>query len=451
MTPAEQGSAGAAVRRVALRVLAAVERGGRSDRLLDQELRGAPLDERDRRLTTEIVYGTLRRLQSLDRTLAPFSKRPWAGLDDQVRNALRMGAYQVAFLRSVPAHAAVHATVGALPAKQRGARGMVNAVLRAWLRSGGQLCRGNGEIAARCEAPEWLAQRWVERYGAAATQGWFEAALEPPLSVLRMHPRRQAADKTLGALAAAGIQVRPSPWVSGAVRVDSGPPVAPQAFRQGTLSARSEAAQLVVGLLPRLGDGLVLDACAGRGGKSVQLAEESGARRVVAIDVNPGSLRDCALTARRTRAPEVVCVAGDLAHATPLRGRFDRILVDVPCSGLGTIRRHPEIKWRITPRQLEQRAAQQRLILGSCLGALAPGGYLLYVTCSTEPEENEQVVAAALEGRIQYHQEPVKAASPVDRMIGADGALRTFPAEPELDGFYAALVRRQGGRRGSQA
>lgn len=451
MTSADQGSAGTEVRRVALRVLAAVDRGGRSDRLLDDELRGAQLDERDRRLATEIVYGTLRRLQSLDRTLAPFSKRPWKSLDDQVRNALRMGAYQVVFLRSVPAHAAVHATVGALPARQRGARGMVNAVLRAWLRSGGQLCPGDGEVAARCEVPEWLAQRWVERYGAASARGWFEAALEPPLSVLRLHPRRQPAETTLGLLAAAGIAVQPSPWVRGAVRLGSGPPVAAEAFRQGTLSARSEAAQLVVGLLPRLDDGLVLDACAGRGGKSVQLAEESGARRVVAIDADTGSLRDCALTARRTRAPEVVCVAGDLAHGPPLRARFDRILVDVPCSGLGTIRRHPEIKWRITPRQLAQRAAQQRLILASCLEALAPGGYLLYVTCSTEPEENEQVVAATLDGRVEYHQEPINAAAPVGCMVGADGALRTFPAQPELDGFYAALVRRQGGRQGSQS
>ncbi len=446
MSPSGGGSAGSAARRVALRTLVAVESGDRSDRALDRELSRARLTERDRRLATEIVYGTLRRRGSLDRTLAPFSRRPWSRLDPTVRNALRMGAYQAALLRSVPSHAAVDATVAAVPGHRRGARGLVNAVLRAWLRSGGQLDAGE-DLAGRLEVPEWLAHRWLERYGEQIASAWFEATLHPPIPVVRVHPRVLTPTGAIERLASEGIDAVISPWIEQALRIRQGNVVATETFRSGALSARGEAGQLVARLLPPAAGGLVLDACAGRGGKAVQLAEECGARRVVAIDLTHRRLRDAAAAARDAATPEVVAVAGDLAQPAPLRARFERILVDAPCSGLGTIRRHPEIKWRLGQERLSELATLQRRILTTALDLLAPGGTLLYVTCSTEPEENEQVVSSVLAERQDVAQVAIAAVGAPAPCVGPDGAFRTFPQQPDLDGLYAAMLQRSPGGR----
>lgn len=428
---------GSAPRLLALEVLAAVERGARSDRALDGALARHKLADADRRLATEIIYGTLRRQGSLDRALAPHCDRDWKRLDAPLRAAARMAAYQALYLRSVPPHAAVDATVGALKARRQRGAGLVNAVLRSWARAG---CPdGHGEdMAQRLDVPQWLAQRWVARWGTDASEAWFAAALRPAVAGLALHPRVAVREETVAVLDGAGVQTEPSPWVSGALRLPAGGHATTLAH--AAVTPRSEASQLVTSLLSPGGQ-WALDACAGRGGKAIQLAEIGVADRVLALDVHGARLRACRLAAGRAQTPEVLVARADAARL-PCAQTFDRILVDAPCSGLGTLRRHPEIRWRIRPRDLERLASTQRDILRSAVDALRPGGELLYVTCSTEPEENEQVVQWLLQEVPGAELLPLRAAPPVDRLIGEDGMLRTYPAEPDLDGFFAARLTR---------
>ncbi len=429
-----------ASRELALGVLAGVEHGGRSDRLLDTALGGSELGDRDRRLATEIVYGPLRRQATLDRTLERHCNQPLSRLEPVVRCALRLAAYQCAFLRSVPPHAAVFATVEAVKRRHRKAAGLVNGVMRAWLRAGAELDQGDGSLAARLDVPPWLASRWIRRYGAATTEAWWRAALEPAPRALRVHPRVLSMPQAIEQLADAGVEAEPSSVVRHCVRVLSGSLAGCDAVPQGLMTPRSEAGQLVTELLPA-GNGWTIDACAGRGGKSVQLAED-GARRVLALDIDPRSLVDARASASGAGTREVHPVCADLTATAPVYGEVDRILVDAPCSGLGTVRRHPEIKWRLDAGRLTGLARRQRQLLARGLETLRPGGFLLYVTCSTEKEENEAVVEAVLRehgGVRNVGLEPGALAG----AINADGRLRTYPMHTELDGFFAALLQRE--------
>ena len=431
--------AGVASRALALGVLVGVERGGRSDRLLDVALRASQLEQRDRRLATELVYGSLRRQATLDRTIARFCDQPFSRLEPVVRCTLRLAAYQCAYLTSVPSHAAVFASVEAVKERRPRAAGIVNGVMRAWLRAGAALDEGDGSLAARLDVPPWLAQRWLARYGEAATEAWWQAALEPAPRALRVHPRVLSTEAALAMLGEAGIEADKSPIDDNCVRLGGGSLSGCDAVSQGLMTPRSEASQLVAGLLPP-GQGWTVDACAGRGGKSVQLAE-AGAAGVLALDLDAVLLADAGAAAARAAVPEVRTACADLTSELPVRGQVDRILVDAPCSGLGTVRRHPEIKWRLDAGRLAGLARQQRRLLSRALAVLAPGGLLLYVTCSTEPEENEAVIETVLPSHPDIRRQALAVDSVAD-VIGAEGYFRTYPPRPELDGFFAALLRR---------
>lgn len=432
------GIGGHAVRTAALRVLMRVERGRRSDRSVDEVLSASRLPPRDRGLVTEIVYGTLRRQRSLDRTLGAHCDRPLEDLDAPVRVTLRMAMYQSAFLRSVPPHAAVHRSVEALKRVRPRAVGFANAVLRAWLRAGGEIDGGDGSVADRYELPDWLASRWDARFGGDA-HAWLEASLLPAAVEIRVQPWRGGAETVAARLREGGAEVTPSSRVPGCLRVDGGArEVLRELFDAGTAVPRSEGAQLVTGLLAPHGE-WVLDACSGRGGKARQLAE--GGLRVVCMDIDHERLRQSVALAARGEAPGLAWVRADLCRAAPLRAAVPDALVDVPCSGLGTIGRHPEIKWRVQPQQLEAFGARQQRILCEVAAHLAPSGTLLYITCSTEPEENEQVVEAALSETEGLRRDPFEAPPPGCR-IDASGDLRTFPQDPGLDGFYVARLTR---------
>jgi len=427
-------------RHVALDVLVSVAAGGASDRALDRALRRDKLAPRDRALATELVYGVLRRRQSIDRSLQRHSKRPLAKLDVAVLEALRLGAYQIDHLDRVPPHAAVGATVDAIKSHQRGAAGFVNAVLRSLLRASDAAPSASADTAFD-DVPAWWAERWRKRYGAADAAAWFAAGLEPAPLMIRPHPRVAEAADLPARLAEEGIEVEPATWAPGALRVASGNPVASPLLRRGAFALRGEAGQLVASLLPvRAGD-RVLDACAGRGGKTLQIAEDNDAAAVVASDLSPWRAAACRREARAAGIAEVHSVVADLTAPPPFRGGFAAVLVDAPCSGLGTIRRHPELKWRQRPEDLRRLAALQRTILDHAADALAEGGALLYATCSTEPEENEEVVEAVLERRGDLELRPLSLPSRLaEAFIDADGYFRTYPQCTDLDGFFAALV-----------
>lgn len=436
-------------RALALEALVRVERGGRSDRVLDELLRATEMDPRDRRLATELVYGVLRRRSSLDRCLRPSCSRPLAEVEPAVRAALRLGVYQLGYLDRVPAHAAVDATVEALKARRPRAAGFVNAVLRATIRGGDIAAAAAGEadgmatasrLALRYDVPAWWASRWLSRCGEAAAAGWLEASLEAPRLALRPHPAVAPADQTVRELRDAGVALEPSPLTPGCWRVVDGNPLDTPPFRRGAFALRSEAAQLVAACLGGGGTEPTLDACCGRGGKAVQRAEDVGGP-VVAADLSEARVRECRrLAARAGVGDRLRALVADLT-SPPLRAAFGACLVDAPCSGLGTVRRHPEIKWRAREEDLVGHAALQVRLLARCLALVRPGGEILYVTCSTEPEENERVVEAALDDLPSVRRRPVRLpdGAPED-LVGEDGYLRTFPTHPELDGFFAARL-----------
>ena len=434
---------GLASRALALRVLAAVDRGGASDRLLDCALRATPLEDRDRRLITEIVYGTLRRQSSIDRTLQPFCRRPLRRLHPEVRAAMRMAVYQCAFLRAIPVYAALDSAVEVLKDLRPAAARLANAVLRAWQRSGGEIDVGRVDcLADQSDVPEWLAKRWRRRYGRRRAAAWFEATLQPRPLVLRAHQEVLPSQELLRQLAAEEVVVVASDICPGALRVLSGNVLATKAFAMGAFSLRSEAAQMVTSLLRCRPAGRILDACSGRGGKAIQLAEDHELKFLTAVDLDAERLAVGRQLADRSRQISLMPVVADLAAPLPFGRVFDAALVDVPCSGLGTIARHPEIKWRVQLQSLRRLAMLQRAILQSCATALVPGGELLYVTCSTEPEENEAVVeaVAAADARLQVM--PIDTPVGIDPgFVGSDGYLRTYPSYPQLDGFFAARLR----------
>ena len=433
-------------RHIALDVLVRVEEGAPSDRSLDRQLRRHRPEDRDRRLATELVYGVLRRQRSLDAAIARHSDRPLADLDSPVRVGLRLGAYQLVHLDRVPDHAAIDRTVGAVKRRVPAGSGFVNGVLRAIQH---QRDTEGSEVAADSfalahDVPDWWAERWRGRYGDEAAASWFRCALEPAPVTLRSHPRAKAVDEIRRGLTEEGIEVQAARHARGALRVVAGNAIDSALLDSGAVSTRGEAAQLVTELLtPRRG-AIILDACAGRGGKAIQLAEDRDPALVVAADLAHWRARACRDAAEKARTPEVHPVVADLSTPGPFRGGFDAVLVDVPCSGLGTVRRRPELKWRNSPDRLRRLARLQRLILRSASQALAPDGLLLYVTCSTEPEENEEVVEATLAEVDELEPAPLRLPEGVDgRLIGDDGYFRTYPVFPELEGFFAAAVARR--------
>lgn len=444
-------------RQTALDVLLHVDRGAASDRALDRALRASRLDQRDRALATELVYGVLRRRLSLDRRIASHSRRPLAELDTPVLEALRLGAYQLAHLDRVPPHAAVDATVNAVKAHARGAAGFVNAVLRTLVREGrapeangrqGQPPGADGReaedgerrSAAFADVPEWWAARWRQRYGDEVAGDWFASTLAPSPLVLRPHPR-VAPEDLLERLAGEGIELEGAPHAPGALRAVGGSPVVSPLLHEGAFTLRGEASQLVAALLPLQPADRVLDVCAGRGGKTLQIAEDTRPALLVASDISPWRVAAARRDAIAAHVPEIHHVVADLSVPAPFARSFSAVLVDAPCSGLGTVRRRPELKWRNDVERLRRLAALQRRILDHAVDTLVPGGLLLYATCSTEPEENEDVVDAVLDARTDLERRPVPLPPGTDaRFVADDGYFRTYPLFDDLDGFFAALL-----------
>jgi 16S rRNA (cytosine967-C5)-methyltransferase len=446
-----------APRLAAVRTLLAVERGADLDRALDRELRAAALGERrDRALATAIAYAAVRHQARLDALLELAAGRKLMRVEAPVRAVLRASAAQLVVLDGVPEYAAV-STAPDLVRDLGVARaaGLVNGVLRGLLRdraaAEGQPVAGATDAAARLAAsasyPGWLAARWVERFGAERATALAERWNEPAALTLRLAP---GVDRGafVHALGQAGFEASPSPWLERAVRVRAAHPAELPGWHEGHFQPQDEASQAVVELLAPAPGETVLDLCSGLGTKTRAIVERAGGPlTVVACD---RSLKR--LVAQRTERARLGSsgaalgwVALDGAVALPFRGAgFDRVLVDAPCSGIGAIRRHPEIKWRRVAADPPRLAATQRALLATAVLALRPGGVLVYSTCSTEPEENEDVVRSVLAGDPRLIVQSARAwlPAPFAPLVGDDGFLRTYPEGEGLDGFFAARMLR---------
>lgn len=421
-------------RLLAVRVLTRVEEDGAwSQAALDAALgAGGDGDPRDRALATRLVYGTLAWQGRLDHAIAQVASRPLGRLDPLVLRVLRVGAYQSLLLDDVPPHAVVDTAVRAARALGRGparAAGLVNAVLR---RVGDARPPDDADVAAAASLPAWLAARWVARLGAPRALALGRALNAPPPGTIRATGDRLA----LAARLSAGDSGAPRRDVRPAVRARDGLVVTPfaglpqhPAFREGQFTVQDEASMLVVDLLDPLPGERVLDLCAGPGGKATHVAQRVGdAGRVDAIDLHPHRVRLVEEAARRLGVADRVAVRAADARAWEGPGRtrpYDRVLVDAPCSSLGTARRRPEVKWRVRPDDLPGLARLQGELLAAGARRVKPGGPVVYAVCSTEPDEGAAVVDAFL------------AQSPG---WTAAERLQTWPDADDMDGFFAARL-----------
>jgi 16S rRNA (cytosine967-C5)-methyltransferase len=285
-----------------------------------------------------------------------------------------------------------------------------------------------GWLTTEGSLPRWLAERWTRRLGAAVAVSRARALLDPPATVFRLNPRAAA---PAGAIASLAPQPRTVP---GALLATAGRVA--ELASQGLLYVQGEGSQLVAHLAAT--DGMVLDACAAPGGKATLMADLQGRGFVVAAEASPPRLATLAGLVRRWGAPNVACVGGDVLRP-PFRGAFATVLLDAPCTGLGTIARHPDVRWRVSEAEIARQARQQSAMIRSAAGLVAPGGRLVYATCSSEPEENEDVVAAFLAERPEFALAPLPEWASV---FSDSGFARTRPEASQGEAFFAAILHR---------
>jgi 16S rRNA (cytosine967-C5)-methyltransferase len=465
-------------RKAAYHILLAIERGqSHSDDLLRGKAVNA-LSAPDRNLATALVLGVLRWQIQLDHQIRPLLARPNANLDTEILISLRLGAFQLLHLNRIPARAAIDESVElAKQAGHRFASGMVNAVLRKLgavsqsdeegpaLKEHDFSRAVNNATSTRALAPEecfseemeahpsWMVERWISFYGIDAARAICRHGQSQPVLTARL-----ASPSIESELRAANIVLEPGQLLSNARSVIFGDVTATEAFREGRLRLQDEGSQLVADLASANLDQIlksILDACAAPGGKTLILAERNPQARIVAMESSAPRLAQL----QKRLAPHADRVECRLADATALTedSTFDLVLADVPCSGTGTLGRNPEIRHRLRPEDLARHAERQRAILAAALRAVRPGGFVVYSTCSLEPEENEQVVVAVLAAK--PNSRAVSLEARIETLLGAgiltnqgaerllacltpEGALRLLPGTFRTDGFYIALIER---------
>ncbi len=430
-------------RELALRVLHRVEREGAFANIaLQAALATSSLSEAERELATELVLGVLRWRARLDWTLQANCGRPLGELPPAIRQVLRMGAYQVLFLQRVPAAVAVSSGVDL--AKRYGHRGtaaLVNAVLRRVAREGEAALpqAPDHRLAVLGSHPLWLVRRWLTRWPQDEVRALCKANNTPPTAHVRVNTLRASPSAVADRLARAGLEVeRGALPESLRVRGPLGPRLT--LAEEGWIVAQDEAAMVVAHAVdPQPGE-LVVDACAAPGGKATHLAALMGDQgRVVACDVHP---RKVEVLARRARVLGAGCVEARRCDARSLDVRgAHRVLVDAPCTGLGVVRRRPEIRWRVQPEDLPRAAAVQREILLGASRAVREGGVLVYSVCSTEPEEGEGVVQWIVASG-GFMPEPFRVPWGDGTLEAQDGTLRLWPHRHGTDGYFVARLRR---------
>jgi 16S rRNA (cytosine967-C5)-methyltransferase len=432
-------------RSAAFKILLRVER---EQSFAVELLHSALLDDlspADRNLTTEIVMGVLRWRSALDDLIARFSFTPFRKLDLEVLTALRIGAYQLAFLSRIPAHAAVNETVELVKqGRKASAAGLANAVMRKLLAAqrSGKRITSQGTLAEVFAHPEWLVQRWIEQFGFAIAQKICEYDQQVPATALRL-----AGTEDEDELIKENIGLAPGALMKNARIVTSGDVTATRLFGTGAIAIQDEGSQLVAALV---GAGQrVLDCCAAPGSKTAAMATRLPEADIFAAELHPHRAR----LLRRMAAQGNVHVVNADALRLPFGSDFDRVLVDVPCSGTGTLARNPEIKWRLQPADLNDFHNRQIAMISAALKHVAPGGRLVYSTCSLEEEENEQVVEAALAQQTALRLVPLKEELLRLKLSGelvwnnldqltAGNFLRTIPGVHPCDGFFAAVLQR---------
>jgi 16S rRNA (cytosine967-C5)-methyltransferase len=435
------------------------------DSLLGNRREGGPrhgetarLDPRDERFAAEIAHGVVRHLSRVDWVVANAAGKEIGKIVAPALAAARIGVYQLLFTPSVPPYAAVSASVDLARTLAPQTAGFVNWLLRRVGPEAAALPRREdfGDetawLATFHSFPHWLVRRWVKRLGQAQAAQLLEAMNVHPPPHLRVNRLRGEPVAAGAALAAAGFEVVPGRFAPDALRVrGAGALTETTLFREGVIYFQDESSQLAaLVLMPRAGE-RILDACTGVGGKATQIAELSGnGAIVVAVDQDSGRLARLAENARRLGAAGIEQRRGDLLDPSTCAGeRFDAVLLDAPCSALGTIPRHPEIKWAKRASDPKRLAELQLRLLERSADLLAPGGRIVYSTCSTEPEEGEGVVGRFLAAHPGFGVTRIVGAGPggadilnAGELSTPEGFLRAWPHRHGIGGTFVALLAR---------
>lgn len=440
-------------RHTACTVLRRIQKeGGYADQLMDRELAAGHLIGPDRGLFAELVFGVLRRQGTLDHILGQLLDQPLNKLEPLVLILLRLGLYQLRYLDRIPESAAVNETVKLAKISAPRAGGLVNAVLRSYLRRHGQitfpdpLAEPAAAIAARHSHPLWLARQWLDQLGPEETAQLAEAASCPPPLTLRVNTLKTSRADFLQLLTGNSIIAEPCRFAPDGVIIGGRQQITGlPGFQEGLFAVQDEASQLASFLLGvRPGDG-VWDCCAAPGGKTTHLAQQMGNRGMLtATDISARKLPLIEESAARLGINIIKTATANLLHPQTLPTvQFDRILLDAPCSGLGVIRRNPEAKWRLTPDDLPRLAASQGAMLENAFRLLKPGGVLLYSTCSTTPMENEAIVHGFISDRNDCMLDNLNDIFPQWReLFTNEGMFRAWPHRYGMDGFFAARLKK---------
>jgi 16S rRNA (cytosine967-C5)-methyltransferase len=411
------------------------------------------LSRADHALVTELVMGVLRWQSLLDSRIAQSSSLGLGKIDVEVLIALRIGAYQLLFLERIPPSAAVNESVELVKrARKRSAVPFANAVLRKLdrqpkntqaIREAIDRADTVESLASSSAHPEWLVKRWAQTFGLDAAKSICLSNQSVPQTTIRLRKPEGEAE-----LKSACVEVMPGTLLTSARRIAVGDVTHTAAFREGRIAIQDEASQLVA-MLASVGARL-LDCCAAPGGKTSILADRNPQALVVAAELHPHRAR---LLRRLVNQKNAAVIAANANHL-PFLIDFQSVLADVPCSGTGTLGRNPEIKWRIKPDDLKNLQSRQVGILASAMSQVAPGGTLVYSTCSLEREENDSVVEEALAVNPDFRRQDCRAAllnlkregelvvDNIDTLL--DGPyLRTLPGVLPVDGFFAAILTKE--------
>lgn len=438
-------------RQIALLALQDInQKGAYTDIALDRLLQSSELERRDRALTAELVYGIVRRQRSLDAIIDQLAKKKAHQQPPVLRLILHLGLYQLRYLNQIPVAAAVHTSVELAQRNKLGKlSGVVNGILRQYLR----LVEKHAEplqlpddpiqqIGTLYSFPDWMVQIWLEDYGVAETEklcAWFN---QPPHLDLRVNPLQTTSEALEAALKEADIPVTRFESFSQTLRLEAGSGAIQNlpGFQEGWWTVQDASAQMVSYLLdPQPGE-TILDACAAPGGKTTHIAELMGDRGVVlARDRDEKRLRKVQENAQRLQLQSIQIESGDSRSLAPKL--CDRALVDAPCSGLGTLHRHPDIRWRQNRDRIPELTQLQKELLAEAAKSVKPGGILVYATCTLNPSENENIVQAFLQANPQWHIVPSTAERFVIPGLTPQGWYKILPHHHDMDGFFMVKLQ----------
>lgn len=436
-------------RQLALIALQSIQRGAFADVALDRVLQKAAIAQLDRRLLTELVYGTVRRQRTLDALIDQLGKKDSDQQPPRLRLILHLGLYQLRYLSQIPAAAAVNTTVEL--AKQNGfakLAGVVNGLLRQYIR-----CSQNSDplelptnpasrLGILYSYPDWIIQVWLQQLDVAEVEKLCEYLNQPPVIDLRINPLRTSLEQVEAAMAAAEISTRRVPPLPQGLRLrNPGSIPALPGFQAGEWTVQDSSAQLVSHLVdPQPGE-VIIDACAAPGGKTTHLAELMADQGIIwACDRTASRLQKLQQNLQRLGLHSIHLCLGDSRDLPQFKLQADRVLVDAPCSGLGTLHRHADARWRQSLEKVQALAQLQAELLEQSATWVKPGGSLVYATCTLNPAENEAIIQQFLAQHPVWQLTPPEPDSPAVAFTTPEGWLKIWPHQQLLDGFFMAQL-----------